>query len=231
MLEDGSAVGTLEASYAERLAPADRFVLDGRALEVRRLEAGIVHARPTGGEPNLPRWTSDRQSLSPELARELAAFRSEAGLRLAEEGAAALRGWLMAELDLEPGRRLGGGRAVRGPGAMERGPRRRWAPDRGVAHAGRAGSDPTRSTPRCTARPARRWRGRPAPDSAEGSAATWSSGSPTWAGRSASPTTSRSRPRNCRRSWTSIASMKTCSRAWTGASCWPIGSAMSPRRP
>ena len=102
MLEDGSAVGTLEASFAERLVRGDRFVLDGRSLEVRRLERGMVHARPTGGEPNLPRWTSDRQSLSPELARELAAFRSEAGLRLANEGAEALRGWLIAELDVEP---------------------------------------------------------------------------------------------------------------------------------
>ena len=42
VLEQGAAVGTLEASYAERLAPGDRFVLDGRALEVHRLEAAIL---------------------------------------------------------------------------------------------------------------------------------------------------------------------------------------------
>ncbi len=78
VLEDGRAVGTLEASYAERLVPGDRFVLDGRALEVRRLEGSIVHARPSGGEPSLPRWTSDRQSLSLELAAELAEARAEA---------------------------------------------------------------------------------------------------------------------------------------------------------
>ena len=102
VLEDGVAIGTLEASYAERLAAGDRFVLDGRALEVRRIEGAIVHARPAGGEPSLPRWTSDRQSFSPELATELAVFRAEAARRLAEEGATALRRWLIAEFDLKP---------------------------------------------------------------------------------------------------------------------------------
>ncbi len=102
VLQDGVAVGTLETSYAERLAAGDRFVLDGRSLEVRRIEGAIVHARPAGGEPSLPRWTSDRQSFSPELATELAVFRAEAARRLAEEGAAALHRWLIAELDLEP---------------------------------------------------------------------------------------------------------------------------------
>jgi ATP-dependent Lhr-like helicase len=100
VLEEGVAVGTLEASYAERLAPGDRFVLDGRALEVRRLEGSIVHARPGRGQPSLPRWTSDRQSLSSELAGELAGFRAEAACRLGEEGAPAVREWLTADFGL-----------------------------------------------------------------------------------------------------------------------------------
>jgi ATP-dependent helicase Lhr and Lhr-like helicase len=103
VLEDGVAIGTLEASYAERLVAGDRFVLDGRALEVRKLEAGMVHAQPSGGDPSLPRWTSDRQSLSRELAVELAAFRSEAARRLGENGARGVRDWLGAELELDPG--------------------------------------------------------------------------------------------------------------------------------
>jgi ATP-dependent Lhr-like helicase len=101
VLEEGVAIGTLEASYAERLVPGDRFVLDGRALEVRRLDGSLVHARTTGGEPSLPRWTSDRQSLSPELAGELASFRSEAVRRLGEEGTPAVRRWLADEFDLD----------------------------------------------------------------------------------------------------------------------------------
>ena len=70
-------------------------------LELRRLEGSMVHARPTGGEPSLPRWTSDRQSLSSELAGELAAFRSEAARRLGEEGASAVVDWLAAEFELD----------------------------------------------------------------------------------------------------------------------------------
>ena len=88
-MDGGVAIGTLEASYAERLIAGDRFVLDGRVFKFRRLDNSIVHARPDHGEPNLPRWTSDRQSLSFELAQELATFREEAGRRLVDEGTAA----------------------------------------------------------------------------------------------------------------------------------------------
>lgn len=94
VMTGGTALGTLEAAYAERLSRGDRFVLDGRALEVRRLESGVIHARPTHHEATLPRWTSDRPTLSPELARELAAFRDQAGGLLIEHGPIALRDWI-----------------------------------------------------------------------------------------------------------------------------------------
>ena len=99
---DGVAIGTLEASYAERLQKGDRFVLDGRALEFRRLAGLVVQARPTGGEPTLPRWSSDRRSLSSDLARAVADFRDEAS-RLLEDDPLALRAWLLDthELDLD----------------------------------------------------------------------------------------------------------------------------------
>ena len=90
---DGIELGTLEGSYAERLMPGDRFVLDGRALEFRRLEQWTVHARIGGSEPALPRWTSDRQSLTSGLAHDVACFREEAAHRLAD-GPCSLRGWL-----------------------------------------------------------------------------------------------------------------------------------------
>jgi ATP-dependent helicase Lhr and Lhr-like helicase len=100
VLENRVAVGTLESAYAERLVPGDRFVLDGRALEVIRLDRSILHARPAGGEPTLPRWTSDRQSLSGELARELVDFRTQIGQRLVAEGPEALRAWLIETFEL-----------------------------------------------------------------------------------------------------------------------------------
>jgi len=101
VLEGGVAVGTLEASYAERLVPGDRFLLDGRALEVRRLDGSILLARATAGEPSLPRWTSDRQTLSSELAWELGEFRVNAARRLVSSGPEALREWLASGFDLD----------------------------------------------------------------------------------------------------------------------------------
>ena len=93
-------IGTLEGAYAERLLPGDRFVLDGRSLEFRKLDSSTVRAVPAGGEPDLPRWTSDRQSLSPELARDLATFRDEAS-RMAAEGPFALRARLVEGCGLD----------------------------------------------------------------------------------------------------------------------------------
>jgi ATP-dependent Lhr-like helicase len=101
VVADGVEVGTLEAAYAERLQAGDCFVLDGRALECRRLEGLILHARASAGEPSLPRWSSDRQSLSPDLARDLALFREEAARRLAD-GPESLRAWLCDVHALEP---------------------------------------------------------------------------------------------------------------------------------
>lgn len=101
VVADGRAVGTLEGAYAERLQAGDRFVLDGRALEFRRLDGRVLHARASGGEPDLPRWSSDRPSLSAELARDLARFREEAARLVHLEGPAALRAWLQERHDLD----------------------------------------------------------------------------------------------------------------------------------
>ncbi|WP_152052980.1 DEAD/DEAH box helicase [Tautonia marina] len=101
VLVDEAPIGTLEGNYAERLQPGDRFVLDGRALEFIRLDGLTVHARFSGGEPDLPRWTSDRQGLSAELAAELASFRYRAATLL-DEGTSAFRGWLVDDYRLEP---------------------------------------------------------------------------------------------------------------------------------
>ena len=86
VLVDGVAIGTLEGAYAERLVPGDRFVLDGRSLEFRRRDGSVIQARAGGAEPGLPIWHSDRQSLSSELAHEVAEFRAEGARRLTRGG-------------------------------------------------------------------------------------------------------------------------------------------------
>jgi ATP-dependent Lhr-like helicase len=101
VMAGGMAVGTLESAYAERLVPGDRFVLDGRALEVARLVKSAVITRPCSREAVLPRWTSERQSLSFELATELAAFRAEAARCLVEQSPAVLRCWLIETFGLD----------------------------------------------------------------------------------------------------------------------------------
>ena len=101
VLAEGVELGTLEAAYAERLQAGDRFVLDGRSLEFVRLEGFVVHARGSRGDASLPRWSSDRQGLSPELASDLARARESAAALLAE-GPQALRSWLCETCALEP---------------------------------------------------------------------------------------------------------------------------------
>jgi ATP-dependent helicase Lhr and Lhr-like helicase len=96
---DGQVIGTLEGAYAERLQAGDRFVLDGRALEFRRMEGWTVFAKASGGEPNLPRWSSDRQGLSAELAHEVAKFRIR-GAEALVDGPSTLRAWLSEDYDL-----------------------------------------------------------------------------------------------------------------------------------
>ena len=98
---DGQVIGTLEGAYAERLQAGDRFVLDGRGLEFVRMAELVVHVKATGEEANLPRWSSDRQGLSAELARDLAAFRVEAAALLAESPSA-FRSWLAEAHDRGP---------------------------------------------------------------------------------------------------------------------------------
>lgn len=97
---DGRVVGTVEAAYAERLLPGDRFLLDGRPRTVRRLDGLVLYADAAGDDPQLPRWTSDRQGLSRELALDLARFRERAALKLAE-GPPALRAWLADDYGLD----------------------------------------------------------------------------------------------------------------------------------
>jgi ATP-dependent Lhr-like helicase len=99
---DGHPIGTIEGVYAERLQPGDRFLLDGRSLEFRRLDGVALEARSTGGgEPALPIWTSDRQGLTSQLALELSRFRAEAE-RVLADGPSALRSWLAETHDLGP---------------------------------------------------------------------------------------------------------------------------------
>ena len=96
---------------------------------------------PDGGEPSLPLWSSDRQSLSSELALELAEFRAEAARRLAREGPPALRAWLVESLDLGPKAAAVLVELIEAQEQLERGPRAARSAGRGVSARRRAGPD------------------------------------------------------------------------------------------
>src|SRR5204863_5681058 len=51
-------VGSLEESYADRLRPGDRFLLDGQSWQFRRVEDFAVLVDQVVGRPNVPQWTT-----------------------------------------------------------------------------------------------------------------------------------------------------------------------------
>jgi ATP-dependent Lhr-like helicase len=95
-----AVVGTVDLAFAERLQPGDRFLLDGRCLEVQRVEGAEVQVAETSGRPAVPRWGGDGWPLSPELARRLFLLRVQAAEAL-RDGPAALAALLRRDYGLE----------------------------------------------------------------------------------------------------------------------------------
>jgi ATP-dependent helicase Lhr and Lhr-like helicase len=85
----GIPIGEVDHPFAETLQPGDRFLLDGRCLEVRRLEAGTLLVDEVAGRPAVPRWPGDGWPLSTELAGRLYSLRVRAAEAL-RDGLAAL---------------------------------------------------------------------------------------------------------------------------------------------
>jgi ATP-dependent Lhr-like helicase len=89
-------LGQVEQVFAERLQPGDRFLLDGRCLQVRavRPEDCCLLVEEMVGRPGVPRWGGEGWPLSTELARRLYLLREQAAEALRggpEELAALLR--------------------------------------------------------------------------------------------------------------------------------------------
>lgn len=80
----GLPVGEVEVAFADRLRPGDRFLLDGRCLQVARADGGEVLVKEVSGRPLVPRWGRDGLPLSVELAERLYALRVRAAEALRE---------------------------------------------------------------------------------------------------------------------------------------------------
>jgi ATP-dependent Lhr-like helicase len=83
-IRDGFPVGELDDAYADRLQPGDRFLLDGRCLELRQNDGPDLFVDEVPGRPAVPRWGKDGPPLAPALAERLYLFRIRAAEALRE---------------------------------------------------------------------------------------------------------------------------------------------------
>ncbi|HZV05236.1 MAG TPA: DEAD/DEAH box helicase [Gemmataceae bacterium] len=91
---EDSRIGEVDRAFAERLRVGDRFLLDGRCLQVRSIlpEESCVRVEEVAGRPVVPRWGGSGWPLSTELAQRLYLLRVQAaeGLRDGHETLARL---------------------------------------------------------------------------------------------------------------------------------------------
>jgi ATP-dependent Lhr-like helicase len=93
------ALGEVDQSFAERLRPGDRFVLDGRCLEFKTRESAALVVDEVFGRPVIPRWVGTGVPMPGELARRIFLFRMQAG-EVLRDGEPALHEWLKREYHL-----------------------------------------------------------------------------------------------------------------------------------
>ncbi|HEY7154186.1 MAG TPA: DEAD/DEAH box helicase [Gemmataceae bacterium] len=99
---EDAVIGQVDRLFAERLRPGDRFLLDGRCLQVRsvRPEESVLSVEEVSGRPVVPRWGGEGWPLSTELARRLYLLRVQAAESL-REGKDALRRMLCRDYVLD----------------------------------------------------------------------------------------------------------------------------------
>jgi len=93
-------IGQVDLLFAERLQSGDRFLLDGRCLEVRRQDPDALFVEETVGRPAVPRWGGDGLPLSAALAERLFLLRVQAAEAL-RDGPEANALWLERDLGLD----------------------------------------------------------------------------------------------------------------------------------
>ncbi|MSQ97432.1 MAG: DEAD/DEAH box helicase [Gemmataceae bacterium] len=87
------ALGEVDQIYAERLQLGDRFVLDGRCLELKQRDAASLVVEEVIGRPQIPRWLGAGVPMPGDLARRIFVFRVQAGETL-RDGDASFHAWL-----------------------------------------------------------------------------------------------------------------------------------------
>jgi ATP-dependent Lhr-like helicase len=70
-------IGEVDAAFGNQLQPGDRFLLDGRCLELRRQVRRTLLVEEVFGRPPAPHWGGSGWPLSSELAERLFVLRSQ----------------------------------------------------------------------------------------------------------------------------------------------------------
>ncbi len=92
-------IGEVDQVYAERLQFGDRFVLDGRCLELIKRDDTALLVDEVFGRPQIPRWLGSGVPMSSELAQRIFLFRVQAAEAM-RDGDEALRHWLQHDFEL-----------------------------------------------------------------------------------------------------------------------------------
>jgi len=104
MLRDSTSdrvMGEVEPAYADALRAGDRFLLEGKCVQVARLSGPDVEVVEASRMASPPRWTGEPLPLSPLLASHLQALRDEAA-RIIAENPSLLASWLEKRHQLPP---------------------------------------------------------------------------------------------------------------------------------
>jgi len=104
MLRDHSServMGEVEPAYADALRAGDRFLLEGKCVQVSRLSGPDVEVIEASRLASPPRWTCEPVQLSLVLASHLQTLRAEAA-RIIAENPSLLESWLAQRHQLPP---------------------------------------------------------------------------------------------------------------------------------
>ena len=97
----GNRIGKLDESFAASLRQGDVFLLDGRTMRVREVDARGITAEPFAGRPNVPTWSSHLKGVPLVLARQISVLREGVADRLRAGGPQAALAWLRSAYGLE----------------------------------------------------------------------------------------------------------------------------------
>jgi ATP-dependent Lhr-like helicase len=79
-----SLIGHVDELFADRLQPGDRFLLDGRSLELRRIDGRALYAQEAAAVCRAPHWQGSGWPISADLAWRLYVLRTRAAEALRE---------------------------------------------------------------------------------------------------------------------------------------------------